>query len=183
MPLLALGPWEPGSWASLLQFAAVGRALLRPRQRFSNSLTYFKLKCMFLFKYPVGNRKPDGRNLGSEPSRHHLPPKLLKLQLLVDGGGLLLVILFYAIVGVDPGLGCGIAVDFGKCNVLSFNHSTNLDIVGTDEFFCRFEYDSSTGAFNPDKVIVYDTISSVGNDAGGSPLFLGSAILLPIPAP
>lgn len=43
----------------------------------------------------------------------------------------------------------------GKCTVHSFKSYTKLDSVGNDDFFCRFEYNSSTGAFNPDRVAVY----------------------------
>ncbi|XP_022747386.1 chromatin remodeling protein SHL-like isoform X3 [Durio zibethinus] len=43
----------------------------------------------------------------------------------------------------------------GKCTVHSFTSYTKLDAVGNDDFFCRFEYNSSTGAFNPDRVAVY----------------------------
>ncbi|GER50335.1 PHD finger family protein / bromo-adjacenthomology (BAH) domain-containing protein [Striga asiatica] len=43
----------------------------------------------------------------------------------------------------------------GKCKVHSFKSYTKLDAVGNDDFFCRFEYSSSTGAFNPDRVAVY----------------------------
>ncbi|KAK6121464.1 hypothetical protein DH2020_044794 [Rehmannia glutinosa] len=42
----------------------------------------------------------------------------------------------------------------GKCTVHSFKSYTKLDAVGNDDFFCRFEYNSSTGAFNPDRVAV-----------------------------
>ncbi|XP_071930701.1 chromatin remodeling protein SHL-like isoform X2 [Coffea arabica] len=43
----------------------------------------------------------------------------------------------------------------GKCTVHSFKSYTKLDAVGNDDFFCRFEYNSSTGAFNPDRVAVF----------------------------
>ncbi|OVA08708.1 Bromo adjacent homology (BAH) domain [Macleaya cordata] len=43
----------------------------------------------------------------------------------------------------------------GKCTVHSFKSYTKLDAVGNDDFFCRFEYNSTTGAFNPDRVAVY----------------------------
>ncbi|GMH01178.1 hypothetical protein Nepgr_003017 [Nepenthes gracilis] len=43
----------------------------------------------------------------------------------------------------------------GKCIVHSFKSYMKLDAVGTDDFFCRFEYSSSTGAFTPDRVAVY----------------------------
>ncbi|MBA0549590.1 hypothetical protein Goshw_020975 [Gossypium schwendimanii] len=42
-----------------------------------------------------------------------------------------------------------------KCTVHSFKSYTKLDAVGNDDFFCRFEYNSATGAFNPDRVAVY----------------------------
>ncbi|XP_071715670.1 chromatin remodeling protein SHL-like [Rutidosis leptorrhynchoides] len=43
----------------------------------------------------------------------------------------------------------------GKCIVYSFKDYTKLDAVGNDDFFCRFEYNSITGAFIPDTVAVY----------------------------
>ncbi|KAL8540191.1 hypothetical protein ACS0TY_001682 [Phlomoides rotata] len=43
----------------------------------------------------------------------------------------------------------------GKCIVHNFKSYTKLDAVGNDDFFCRFEYNSITGAFNPDRVAVY----------------------------
>lgn len=43
----------------------------------------------------------------------------------------------------------------GKCLVHSFKSYTKLDAVGNDDFFCRFEYSSLTGAFTPDRVAVY----------------------------
>ncbi|KAL6531863.1 hypothetical protein OROMI_028226 [Orobanche minor] len=43
----------------------------------------------------------------------------------------------------------------GKCAVHTFKGYNKLDAVGNDDFFCRFDYNSSTGAFNPDKVAVY----------------------------
>ncbi|KAJ6766034.1 CHROMATIN REMODELING PROTEIN SHL [Salix purpurea] len=43
----------------------------------------------------------------------------------------------------------------GKCTVHSFKNYTTLDVVGNDDFFCRFEYNSSSGAFNPESVAVY----------------------------
>lgn len=46
----------------------------------------------------------------------------------------------------------------GKCTVHSFKSYTKLDAVGNDDFFCRFEYNSSSGAFNPDRVAVYVAI-------------------------
>ncbi|EPS74545.1 hypothetical protein M569_00208 [Genlisea aurea] len=43
----------------------------------------------------------------------------------------------------------------GKCTVHSFKGYTKLDAVGNEDYFCRFEYNSSNGAFNPDRVAVY----------------------------
>ncbi|KAK6805846.1 hypothetical protein RDI58_003631 [Solanum bulbocastanum] len=43
----------------------------------------------------------------------------------------------------------------GKCTVHTFKSYTKLDAVGNEDFFCRFDYNSSTGAFNPDRVAVY----------------------------
>ncbi|XP_039046325.1 chromatin remodeling protein SHL-like isoform X2 [Hibiscus syriacus] len=43
----------------------------------------------------------------------------------------------------------------GKCTVHSFKSYTKLDAVGNEDYFCRFEYNSCTGAFNPDRVAVY----------------------------
>ncbi|CAM6109893.1 unnamed protein product [Calypogeia fissa] len=45
----------------------------------------------------------------------------------------------------------------GKCIVHSFKAYTKLDSVGTDDYFCRFEYKASTGGFTPDRVAVYCT--------------------------
>ena len=42
----------------------------------------------------------------------------------------------------------------GKCTVHSFKSYTKLDAVGDNDFFCRFEYNSATGAFTPDRVAV-----------------------------
>ncbi|KAH9623189.1 hypothetical protein KSS87_016871 [Heliosperma pusillum] len=41
-----------------------------------------------------------------------------------------------------------------KCTVHSFKSYTKLDSIGNDDFFCRFEYNSATGAFTPDRVAV-----------------------------
>ena len=41
-----------------------------------------------------------------------------------------------------------------KCNVHSFKSYTKLENVEPDDYFCRFEYKASTGAFIPDKVAV-----------------------------
>ncbi|KAL4556359.1 hypothetical protein LXL04_039009 [Taraxacum kok-saghyz] len=43
----------------------------------------------------------------------------------------------------------------GRCTVHTFKSYSKLDVVGNEEYFCRFEYNSSTGAFNPDRVAVY----------------------------
>ncbi|KAJ3669872.1 hypothetical protein LUZ60_010196 [Juncus effusus] len=43
----------------------------------------------------------------------------------------------------------------GKCNVHSFRNYTKLDEVGTEDFFCRFEYKSATGSFVPDRIAVF----------------------------
>ncbi|XP_039026564.1 chromatin remodeling protein SHL-like isoform X2 [Hibiscus syriacus] len=43
----------------------------------------------------------------------------------------------------------------GKCTVHSFKSYTKLDAVGNEDYFCRFEYNSCTAAFNPDRVAVF----------------------------
>lgn len=43
----------------------------------------------------------------------------------------------------------------GICNVHTFKSYTKLEAVGNEDFFCRFEYNSTTGSFNPDRVAVY----------------------------
>ncbi|XP_051147169.1 chromatin remodeling protein EBS-like isoform X2 [Andrographis paniculata] len=43
----------------------------------------------------------------------------------------------------------------GKCTVHSFKNYAKLDAVENDDFFCRFEYNSISGAFNPDRVAVF----------------------------
>ncbi|KAL9272612.1 Chromatin remodeling protein EBS-like protein [Drosera capensis] len=43
----------------------------------------------------------------------------------------------------------------GKCTVYSFKSYTKLESVGNEDFFCRFEYNSKTGSFTPDRVAVY----------------------------
>ncbi|XP_068648194.1 chromatin remodeling protein EBS-like isoform X2 [Aristolochia californica] len=43
----------------------------------------------------------------------------------------------------------------GKCTVHTFKSYTKLDAVGNEDYFCRFEYKSATGSFNPDRVAVY----------------------------
>lgn len=42
----------------------------------------------------------------------------------------------------------------GKCVVHSFKNYTKLESVGTEDYFCRFEYKAATGAFVPDRVAV-----------------------------
>ncbi len=46
----------------------------------------------------------------------------------------------------------------GKCTVHTFKNYTKLESVGTDDYFCRFEYKAATGGFTPDRVAVYVTI-------------------------
>ncbi|KAL2897915.1 Chromatin remodeling protein EBS [Bienertia sinuspersici] len=43
----------------------------------------------------------------------------------------------------------------GKCTTHSFKNYTKIENVGTDDYFCRFEYKAATGAFIPDRVAVY----------------------------
>lgn len=43
----------------------------------------------------------------------------------------------------------------GKCTVHTFKNYTKLESVGTDDYFCRFEYKAATGGFTPDRVAVY----------------------------
>lgn len=43
----------------------------------------------------------------------------------------------------------------GKCTVHSFKNYTKLDTVGSEDYFCRFEYKSATGSFVPDRIAVY----------------------------
>ncbi|KAI0497071.1 hypothetical protein KFK09_023399 [Dendrobium nobile] len=43
----------------------------------------------------------------------------------------------------------------GKCVVHSFKNYTKLENVGTEDYFCRFEYKASTGGFTPDRVAVF----------------------------
>ncbi|XP_008804533.1 chromatin remodeling protein EBS-like isoform X2 [Phoenix dactylifera] len=43
----------------------------------------------------------------------------------------------------------------GKCFVHSFKNYTKLDAVGSDDYFCRFEYKSATGSFIPDRIAVF----------------------------
>ncbi|XP_057826013.2 chromatin remodeling protein EBS isoform X2 [Cryptomeria japonica] len=43
----------------------------------------------------------------------------------------------------------------GKCTVHSFKSYTKLDSVGSEDYFCRFEYKAATGGFTPDRVAVY----------------------------
>eukprot|EP01018_Ginkgo_biloba_P040064 Gb_10388 [translate_table: standard] len=42
-----------------------------------------------------------------------------------------------------------------KCTVHTFKNYTKLDSVGSEDYFCRFEYKAATGAFTPDRVAVY----------------------------
>ncbi|CAA0825070.1 PHD finger family protein / bromo-adjacent homology (BAH) domain-containing protein [Striga hermonthica] len=43
----------------------------------------------------------------------------------------------------------------GKCIVHTFKNYTKLENVGTEDYFCRFEYKAATGSFTPDRVAVY----------------------------
>ncbi|KAE9592888.1 putative chromatin regulator PHD family [Lupinus albus] len=43
----------------------------------------------------------------------------------------------------------------GKCVVHSFKNYTKLENVAAEDYYCRFEYNSATGAFTPDRVAVY----------------------------
>ncbi|KAK8960598.1 hypothetical protein KSP40_PGU008571 [Platanthera guangdongensis] len=43
----------------------------------------------------------------------------------------------------------------GKCVVHSFPKYTKLENVGTDDYFCRFEYKAATGGFTPNSAFVY----------------------------
>ncbi|KAJ3693270.1 hypothetical protein LUZ60_008750 [Juncus effusus] len=43
----------------------------------------------------------------------------------------------------------------GVCVVHSFKEYVKLENVGSEDFFCRFEYKAATGAFTPDRVAVY----------------------------
>ncbi|OIT07200.1 PREDICTED: chromatin remodeling protein EBS-like [Nicotiana attenuata] len=43
----------------------------------------------------------------------------------------------------------------GKCNVHSFRKYTKLENVGPEDYYCRFEYETASGAFVPDMVAVY----------------------------
>ncbi|KAH1198584.1 Chromatin remodeling protein SHL [Glycine max] len=42
-----------------------------------------------------------------------------------------------------------------RCTVHSFKSYTKLNAIGNDDFFYRFEYNSFTGAFNPDRVAIW----------------------------
>jgi len=42
----------------------------------------------------------------------------------------------------------------GKCIVHSFKNYTKLENVGSEDYYCRFEYKAATGAFTPDRVAV-----------------------------
>nr|GMD10157.1 chromatin remodeling protein EBS-like isoform X1 [Ipomoea batatas] len=43
----------------------------------------------------------------------------------------------------------------GKCTVHTFRAYVKLQNVGTEDYYCRFEYKAATGAFIPDRVAVY----------------------------
>ena len=43
----------------------------------------------------------------------------------------------------------------GKCTVHTFKNYTRLERVGSDDFFCRFEYRAATDGFTPDQVAVW----------------------------
>ncbi|KAK4761162.1 hypothetical protein SAY87_006055 [Trapa incisa] len=43
----------------------------------------------------------------------------------------------------------------GKCIVHSFKSYTKLENVGSEDYYCRFEYKAATGAFSPDRIAVY----------------------------
>jgi len=43
----------------------------------------------------------------------------------------------------------------GKCIVHTFKNYTKLDNVGSEDYFCRFEYKAVSGGFTPDRVAVY----------------------------
>lgn len=43
----------------------------------------------------------------------------------------------------------------GKCSVHTFKNYTKLDSVGSEDYFCRFEYNAATGGFTPDRVAVH----------------------------
>lgn len=42
----------------------------------------------------------------------------------------------------------------GKCIVHSFKNYTKLENVGPEDYYCRFEHKTATGAFMPDMVAV-----------------------------
>jgi len=42
----------------------------------------------------------------------------------------------------------------GKCSVHTFKNNTKLDSVGSEDYFCHFEYNAATGGFTPDRVAV-----------------------------
>ena len=46
----------------------------------------------------------------------------------------------------------------GKCIVHTFKSYTKLENVGTEDYFCRFEYKAATGGFTPDRVAVWVSI-------------------------
>ncbi|GER48225.1 PHD finger family protein / bromo-adjacenthomology (BAH) domain-containing protein [Striga asiatica] len=43
----------------------------------------------------------------------------------------------------------------GKCIVHTFKNYTKLENVGSEDYFCRFEYKAATGSFTPDRVAVF----------------------------
>ncbi|KAK4491923.1 hypothetical protein RD792_002705, partial [Penstemon davidsonii] len=43
----------------------------------------------------------------------------------------------------------------GKCIVHTFKNYTKMENVGPGDFFCRFEYRPTSGAFIPDQIAVY----------------------------
>ncbi|GAQ78729.1 PHD finger family protein [Klebsormidium nitens] len=45
----------------------------------------------------------------------------------------------------------------GKCRVHGFKKYIQMEDLGEDDFYCRFEYKAKTGSFMPDKVAVYCT--------------------------
>ncbi|XP_024385626.1 chromatin remodeling protein EBS isoform X1 [Physcomitrium patens] len=42
-----------------------------------------------------------------------------------------------------------------KCTIHTFKDYTRLEDVGTDDYFCRFDYNARSGTFSPDRVAVY----------------------------
>lgn len=41
-----------------------------------------------------------------------------------------------------------------KCTIHTFKDYTRLEDVGTDDYFCRFDYNARSGTFSPDRVAV-----------------------------